>query len=351
MKKHNAIGRLRQCIVLVLGSCIAIVGASNAALAQATVAAIKQKGVVNCGTTPNLPGFSATDSTGKYKGIDVDVCRAVAAVILKDAEKVKYIPVASAERFTSLQTGVIDILSAASSWTYTRNTKLALEFTAVNFYTGSAFLVKKSLGVESAKKLDGATICDVQGSTNEHAVADFNKINNIKISLLVFDDLKQVLGALQAGRCDGYVNDVGTDAVLALQLKGSGEDYIILPEVISKNPQGPFTRQGDEQFYNIVKFSFYAMVTAEEFGLTSANVDQMRDTATDPRVRKFLGLENDLGPMLGLDKDCFYQIVKQVGNYGESYEKNLGTGSPLKLSRGLNALWTNGGLIYSPPFD
>jgi general L-amino acid transport system substrate-binding protein len=343
--------RLRICAGMILGLAIACLSAPNVALAQATVAAIKQKGAVNCGTTPNLPGFSATDSTGKNKGIDVDICRAVAAAILKDAEKVKYIPVASAERFTSLQTGVIDILSAASSWTYTRNTKLALEFTAVNFYTGSAFLVKKSLSVESAKKLNGATICDVQGSTNEHAVADFNKVNNIKINLLVFDDLKQVVAALQAGRCDGYVNDVGTDAILALQLKGSGEDYVILPEIISKNPQGPFTRQGDEQFYNIVKFSFYAMVTAEEMGLTSANVDKMRETATDPSIRKFLGLEGDLGPMLGLDKDCYYQIVKQVGNYGESFEKNLGMEAPLKLHRGLNALWTNGGLLYSPPFD
>jgi general L-amino acid transport system substrate-binding protein len=319
--------------------------------ADTTVSMIKQRGVVNCGITPSLAGFSATDPSGKYRGIDVDICRAVAAAVLKDAEKVKYVPVSSAERFTSLQSGVIDILSAASSWTYTRNTRLALEFVAVNFYTGSAFLVRKSLNVDSAKKLDSATICDTQGTTNEHAVADFNRINNIKINLLVFDDLKQVLGAMQSGRCDGYVNDVGTDAVLAIQLKESGEEYVILPELISKNPQGPFVRQGDEEFYSIVKFSFYATVTAEEFGLTSENVDKMRDTSTDPRVRKFLGLENDLGPMLGLDKDCYYQIVKQVGSYGESYEKYLGSGSPLKLVRGLNALWTNGGLMYSPPFD
>jgi general L-amino acid transport system substrate-binding protein len=337
--------------LLALVVLVSSLGTPSDARADSTVNTIKQRGVVNCGITPALSGFSATDPSGKYRGVDVDICRAVAAALLKDSEKVKYVPVSSAERFTSLQSGVIDILSAASSWTYTRNTRLALEFVAVNFYTGSAFLVRKSIGVDSAKKLDGATICDTQGTTNEHAVADFNRINNIKINLLVFDDLKQVLAAMQSGRCDGYVNDVGTDAVLAIQLKESGEEYVILPEIISKNPQGPFVRQGDEQFYNIVKFSFYATITAEEFGLTSANVDKMRDTSTDPRIRKFLGLENDLGPMLGLDKDCYYQIVKQVGNYGESYDKYLGVNSPLKLERGVNALWTKGGLMYSPPFD
>ena len=347
----NMMKRLSSTLVSSLCVLVLVCIASNAVHAQATVKAIKARGVLICAVTPDLPGFSATNSDGKYIGLDVDACRAAAAAILGDAEKVKYVTVSSAERFTTLQSGTIDILSAASSWTYTRNTKLALESTGVNFYTGSAFLVKKSLGVESAKKLDGATICDVQGTTNEYAVADFNTNNHIKINSLVFDDMKQVTAALQSGRCDGYVNDVASDAILALQLKQSGADFVILPELISKNPQGPFVRQGDEQFYNIVKFAFFAMVQAEEFGITSANVDQIRGATTDPRVRKFLGVEGDLGSMLGLSKDCYYNVVKQVGNYGESFERNVGMQSTLKLARGLNAQWTNGGLMYSPPFD
>jgi len=335
-------------------SCIALVCcmvASGVAKAETTANTIKARGVVNCGISPSLAGFSATDASGKYHGIDVDICRATAAALLGDSDKVKYVPVSSADRFTTLQSGAIDILSAASSWTYTRNTALALEFVAVNFYTGSAFLVRKSLGAASAKDMNGATICDTQGTTNEHAVADFNKLNGIKINLLVFDDLNQVLGAMQSGRCDGYVNDTGTDAVLALQLRQTGNEFVVLPEIISNNPQGPFVRQGDEQFYNIVKFSYLAMVNAEAFDITSQNVDDLRNTSNDPRVRKFLGVDQDLCGTLTLDKECFYRVVKQVGNYGESYERNLGAGSVLKLPRGINALWTKGGLIFSPPFD
>ncbi len=325
--------------------------AAPTAGAQTTANTIKQRGTVNCGISPSLAGFSATDASGHYRGIDVDICRATAAALLGDSEKVKYVPVSSADRFTTLQSGAIDILSAASSWTYTRNTALALEFVAVNFYTGSAFLVRKSLNVTSAKQLDGATVCDTQGTTNEHAVADFNKLNNIKINLLVFDDLKQVLAAMQSGRCDGYVNDTATDAVLALQLRQTGNEFVVLPEIISNNPQGPFVRQGDEQFYNLVKFSYLAMVNAEAFDITSSNVDELRAKSNDPRVRKFLGVDQDLCRNIGLDKECFYRVVKQVGNYGESYDRNVGSGSILKIPRGVNALWTKGGLIFSPPFD
>jgi|SRR5579871_2381275 len=341
--------RLGRYVVAVAIACLlGLPATTGVAKAEDTLAAVKSAGVVKCGL--NLyPGFESVDASGQYSGIDVDLCRAIAAAVFGDAGKVKYVVVTAKERFSALQSGVFDVLFGGSAWTFSRSTKLGLQTGGTNFYTGSAFLVRKSLNVTSAKQLNGATICNVQGTTHEGDVAIFNTVNKIKINLVNFDDDRPALNALEANRCDGFINDTGSLAGERLQLK-QPDDYIVLPEVISKDVEGPITRQGDEHWTNVVRWSLYAMINAEELGITSANVDQMRATSDNPAIRSFLGVEDNLGEFLGLDKSCFYNIVKQVGNYGESFERNLGMQSPFKVARGVNALWTHGGMQISPPF-
>ena len=321
-----------------------------AAVAHAgpTLDAVKKKGFVQCGVSTGLPGFSVADDTGTYTGIDVDMCRAVAAAIFGDAGKVKYSPLTAKERFTALQSGEIDILSRNTTWTYTRDTSLGLNFTGVNYYDGQGFLVNKNLGVKSALEMSGASFCIQAGTTTELNLADYFRSNKMQYTPITFDTSDQTIKAFEAGRCDALTSDQSQLYALRIKL-ADPKSAMVLPEVISKEPLGPVVRQGDDEWFNIVKWSLFAMVNAEELGVTSANVDEMKTTTTDPNVRRLLGLEGVKGDWMGLPDDWGYNIVKQVGNYGETFERNVGKGSPLGISRGLNALWSKGGLQYAPP--
>jgi general L-amino acid transport system substrate-binding protein len=313
-----------------------------------TLSETQKSGVLKCGIDGGLPGFSEVVSGGEYKGIDVDGCKAVAAAVLGDASKVKYVSLNAKERLAALQSGEIDILVRNTTWTQTRDTSLGLNFAGVNYYDGQGFMVKKSLGVKSAKELDGASVCLQTGTTTELNVADYFRANGMKYKLVAYDTNDQVVAGYDSGRCDILTSDASQLYGLRTKLKNPSEN-IVLPQIISKEPLGPVVRQGDDKWFNIVKWSFFAMVAAEEKGITSKNVDTMLKS-NDPETKRILGAEGQMGENLGLKKDWAYQIVKQVGNYGEVFERNIGTNTPLKIERGLNALWTNGGLQYSPPF-
>jgi len=321
-----------------------------AAVAHAgpTLDAVKKKGFVQCGVSTGLPGFSVADDTGTYTGIDVDMCRAVAAAIFGDAGKVKYSPLTAKERFTALQSGEIDMLPRNTTWTYTRDTSLGLNFTGVNYYDGQGFLVNKNLGVKSALEMSGASFCIQAGTTTELNLADYFRSNKMQYTPITFDTSDQTIKAFEAGRCDALTSDQSQLYALRIKL-ADPQSAMVLPEVISKEPLGPVVRQGDDEWFNIVKWSLFAMVNAEELGVTSANVDEMKATTTDPNVRRLLGIEGVKGSWMGLPDEWGYNIVKQVGNYGEAFERNVGKGSPLGISRGLNALWSKGGLQYAPP--
>ncbi len=316
-------------------------------LQAATLDDVKQRGVLKCGVNSGLPGFSNPDDKGVWKGLDVDLCRGIAAAVFNDADKVQYIPLNAKERLTALQSGEIDVLSRNTTWTSSRDTELGVNFTGINYYDGQGFLINKNLGVTSAKELDGAAICIQSGTTTELNVADYFRRNGIGYSAVVFDTSEQTVQGLEAGRCDVLTSDLSQ--LYALRIKLSKPDEAVaLPEVISKEPLGPSVRQGDDQWFNIVKWTHFAMVNAEELGLTKANVDSMKNSE-NPDIRRLLGLEADFGKGMGLDKEWAYRIIKLVGNYGEIFEANVGQGSPLKIDRGLNALWTEGGLQYAPP--
>lgn len=327
-----------------------LMGASLATGAEDTFEVIKQRGQLICGVDPGVPGFSMPDADGVYRGLDIDLCKAVATAILSDGDKIKYVPLSTSARFAALQSGEIDVLIRDSSWTFTRNTQMGLQYAGVNFFTGDGFLVKKSLGVTSATKLDGATVCAKQGTATEVNVQDFARKNSIKISVLNFEKQDEVLKAYMADRCDVYSDDTGSLAGLMTTFE-KPDEHMVLPEVMLGQYLGPVTRQGDEKFTNIVRWAHYAMVSAEEFGVTQANVDEMRNTSHNPEVRRMLGVEDDYGGMLGLDKDWAYRIIKLVGNYGESYDRNFGEGSPLKLPRALNKQWYDGGLMWAPRWN
>jgi general L-amino acid transport system substrate-binding protein len=331
-------------------STIAVLGVAFAvqtASAEGTLDAVKKKGFIQCGVSVGLPGFSNPDEKGNWKGIDVDVCRAVAAAVLGDASKVKYVPLNAKERFTALQSGEIDMLSRNTTWTLTRDASLGLNFAGTNYYDGQGFLVSKKLGVSSAKQLDGAAICIQAGTTTELNLADYFKQNNMKYQAVVFDTSDQTVKGFESGRCDVLTSD--QSQLYALRIKLSNpSNAIILPEIISKEPLGPVVRQGDDQWFNIVKWSLFATVNAEEMGITSHNVDKMLNSK-NPGITRLLGKDGTLGEKLGISNDWAYQIVKQVGNYGEMFERNVGTGSPLKIARGLNRLWSKGGIMYAPP--
>jgi general L-amino acid transport system substrate-binding protein len=307
-----------------------------------TMDAIRKRDQLICGIDTGIPGFAFQDSSGRWQGLDVAYCRAIAAALLGDPEKVKFVGTTSKVRFSVLQSGEIDVLIRDSTHTLTRNTDLGLETGAVNFFTGQAFMVKKSLGVNHVKELNGATICVLTGTTLELNIADYGRANNIKINTLLFERPEEAFAAAEAGRCDGYTDDGGSVAAGRSAMKVPG-DWIILPELISREFLGSYTRQGDERWTILVRWVHMAMLEAEVLGITKANVDEIKKTATNPEVRGFLGLENDYGKFLGVDNDWAYRIVKAVGNYGENYDAYFG---PLELPRSWNKLYKDGGLQY-----
>ncbi|MDN2658797.1 amino acid ABC transporter substrate-binding protein [Neptunomonas phycophila] len=331
----------------IITTAIISAGFAGTAMADGTFDAVKERGVVQCGVSTGLPGFSVADDKGVWTGLDVDVCRAVAAATLGDASKVKYIPLTAKERFTALQSGEIDILSRNTTWTQTRDTTLGLNFAGVNYYDGQGFMVSKNLGVSSAKELDGAAVCIQAGTTTELNLADYFRMLGMSYSPVVFDTSDQTVKGFESGRCDVLTSDQSQLYALRIKLENPS-DAMVLPEVISKEPLGPVVRQGDDTWFNIVKWSYNAMVNAEELGLTSANIDKMK-TSDNPNIGRFVGNDGPKGSGMDLPDDWAYQIVKQVGNYGESFDRNVGEGSALKISRGLNALWSEGGLQFAPP--
>ncbi|MBF0289111.1 MAG: amino acid ABC transporter substrate-binding protein [SAR324 cluster bacterium] len=322
------------------------VSASAGAFAG-TLEDVKGNGELKCGVSTGLPGFSAPDKDGTWKGLDVDVCRAVAAAVLGDAGKVKFVPLTAKERFTALQSGEIDVLSRNTTWTVTRDSSLGLNFAGVNYYDGQGFLVKKNLGVKSALELDGASVCIQAGTTTELNLADYFRGNKMQFKAITYDTSDQTVKGFEAGRCDVLTSDQSQLYALRIQLKDPNS-AAVLPEVISKEPLGPVVRQGDDVWFNIVKWSMFALVIAEEKGLTSKNVDSMKKSS-DPGIQRVLGTSGEVGKNLMLSSDWAYNIIKQVGNYGEAFERNVGMSSALKIARGLNQLWTKGGIQYAPP--
>jgi general L-amino acid transport system substrate-binding protein len=321
--------------------------ASQAAAQSSTLETVRARGQLQCGVNTGLAGFSAPDDRGTWKGLDVDMCRAVSAAIFKDADKIKFVPLTAKERFTALQSGEIDLLARNTTWTMSRDTASGLTFTGINYYDGQGFMVKKSLDVVSAKELSGASICVQTGTTTELNLADYFRSNKIEYDPVVFEKLPEVLAAYNAGRCDAFTTDVSQLYSIRLTL-GNASDHIVLPEIISKEPLGPVVRQGDPQWANIVRWALFAMINAEELGVTQGNVDELKNSK-NPAIRRLLGVEGEFGTGIGLDNDWAYQIVKLVGNYGESFDRNVGAGSPLGIARGQNALWNDGGLQYAPP--
>jgi general L-amino acid transport system substrate-binding protein len=323
--------------------------AAVTAMAQAgpTLDAVKQKGFVQCGVSQGLPGFSNPDDKGNWTGLDVDLCNAVAAAVFGDISKVKFTPLSAKERFTALQSGEVDLLSRNTTWTSTRDTALGLNFAGVNYYDGQGFMAKKELGISSALELGGAAVCTNTGTTTELNVADYFRANNMEYEVVAFEKADEVVAAYDAGRCDVYTTD--QSGLYAQRIKLQDPDaHIILPEVISKEPLGPVVRHGDDEWFDIVKWSLNCTINAEELGVTSENVDGMSDNS-NPEIKRLLGSEGDAGTNLGLSADWCKNIIKTVGNYGESFERNVGESTPLKISRGLNALWSKGGIMYAPP--
>ncbi len=315
-----------------------------------TLASVKNKDKVVCGANGGRPGFSGIDSKGQWQGIDVEVCRAVAAATLGDAKKAELVKVSSQTRFTALQTSEVDLLAANVTWTYSRDTNLGLDFVAPIFYDGQAFMVSKQLGVKSVSELDGATICIEPGSTSEKIVADIFRAKNMKYKPVVIEDRKELNNAFFSGRCDVHVQSTSGLSSGRATAASNPDDYIILPEVFGKDPMAPVVRQGDAQWRDIVNWTVYAMIAAEELGITSKNVDEMKKS-DNADVARLLGAKDELGKQLALNNDWAYQIIKQVGNYGEVFERTVGKASPLKLDRGLNRQWVDGGLLYAPPFN
>ena len=322
---------------------IALLGA-GAAYAQGTLDAVQKKGFVQCGVNVGLAGFSQPDSRGAWKGLDVDVCRAIAAAVFGDATKVRYTPTTAVQRFPALQSGEVDVLSRNTTWTVTRDTSLGFNFVGVNYYDGQGFMVPKKLNVKSAKQLNGATVCVQPGTTTELNLSDYFRANRMTFKPVVIEKLEEVLNAYYSGRCDVFTTDV-SGLVSTRGSRPNPSDHLILPEVISKEPLGPAVRHGDDRWFDIVKWSLYAMIEAEEMGLTSKNIDQA-GASKDPAVQRFIGATGDFGKMLGVDNKWAFNIIKQVGNYGESFEANL---KPLGFDRGINELWTKGGIMYAPP--
>ena len=313
-----------------------------------TLDAIKARGQLVCGVNPSLPGFSAADSQGNWSGLDVDVCKAIAATVLSDATKIKWTPLNASQRFAVLQSGEIDVLSRNTTWTLTRDASLGLHFTGVTYYDGQGFMVPKKSKITSATKLKGATVCVQSGTTTEKNLNDYSKSMKLNMKPVVFDTQEATNKAYFAGRCQAYTTDASGLASVRNKEATNPDDHVILPELISKEPLGPSVRRGDDEFFAIVKWVVFALIEAEEYGITQANVDQMK-TSQDPVVQRILGVSEDTGKLLGLDRDWAYRAIKAVGNYGEIFERNVGPKTALKLPRGANNLWNKGGFMYAPP--
>ena len=335
---------MKSLVVLLTGA--AFSAAAAFAANAGTLDQVKARGQLICGANPGLAGFGLPNDQGVYKGLDVDECRAIAAAIFNDPNKVKYIPINAKDRPTILASGEIDVLIRNTTWTLSRETG-GMFFTGINFYDGQGFMVQKKLGVDSALKLDGASVCVQQGTTTELNLADYFRAHNMKLEAVVFATDDEATKAYDSGRCDAYTTDAS--GLYSERLKMSNpDDNIVLPEIISKEPLGPSVRKDDIQWFEIVQWTHYALVTAEELDVTQANVDE-KLKSDNPAIRRLLGVEGDFGKGLGLTNDWAYRIIKAVGNYGEIFERNVGQGSPIKISRGLNALWNKGGLQYAPP--
>jgi len=325
---------------------LAVFAVAQSASAQ-TLKTVKDRGMLNCGGNGTLAGFGLPDAQGNWTGLDVDFCRAIAAAVLNDAKKVKFVPLSAKDRFTALQSGEVDVLARNTTWTSSRDTSLGLNFTGVNYYDGQGFVVRKALKVNSALELNGASVCVQQGTTTELNLADYFRSHNMQMKSVTFATANEAVKAYDAGRCDAYTTDASALYAERLRLANSN-DHIILPEIISKEPLGPVVRHGDDQWFDVVKWTLFAMLNAEELNINSKNVDEMLKSE-NPEVKRLLGTEGNFGEQLGLTKDWVVRIVKQVGNYGESFERNVGQGSPLKIDRGLNRLWNKGGVQYAPP--
>jgi general L-amino acid transport system substrate-binding protein len=322
-------------------------GFASQAVAAETLKTVKDRGMLSCGVSQGLPGFSNPDDKGNWTGLDVDVCRAVAAAIFNDPTKVKFVPLSAKDRFTALQSGEIDVLSRNTTWTLSRDTSLGANFTGVTYYDGQGFLVKKSLKVNSALELNSASVCVQTGTTTEQNLADYFKGNNMKYEVIAFANADEAVKAYESGRCDVFTTDVS--GLYAERLKlANPADHVVLPEVISKEPLGPMVRHGDDQWFDIVKWTLFAMISAEEFGVTQNNFDEMAKS-DKPDLKRAFGTDGNLGEQLGLTKDWFSRIIKAVGNYGEAFDRDVGPGSKLGIARGLNNLWNKGGIQYAPP--
>jgi general L-amino acid transport system substrate-binding protein len=332
-----------------LAAAAALIVASTPVLAGPTFDQVKAKGFVQCGVNLGLYGFSAPDDKGNWSGLDVDSCRAVAAAMFGDASKVKFTPLSAQQRLPALQSGEIDMLARNTTWTLTRDTANGLNFTVVNYYDGQGFMVPKKLGVKSARDLNGATICVLPGTTTEQNLSDFFRASKLSFKPVVIEKNEELNSAFFSGRCDAISSDASQLAAIRANESPKPEDFVILPDLISKEPLAPVVRQGDDQWMDLVRWSLNAMVAAEEKGVTSKNLDQMLVSA-DPEIKRLLGVTPGNGKALGVDETWALNIVKQVGNYGESFERNVGKGSKLKIERGLNALYTQGGLMYAQPF-
>lgn len=335
---------MRPILTLLAASALGVLAALPAS--AGTLDQIKARGQLICGSNPGLAGFALADDQGLYKGLDVDECRAIAAAIFNDPMKVKFIPLNAKDRPTVLASGEIDVLIRNTTWTLSRQTG-GMFFTGINFYDGQGFMVRKSLGIDSALKLDGASVCVQQGTTTELNLADFFRAHGLKLEAVVFATDEESTKAYDSGRCDAYTTDAS--GLYSERLKMSKpDDHIVLPEIISKEPLGPSVRKDDVAWFQIVQWTHYALLAAEEYGVTQANVDEMLKSP-NPNIRRLLGVEGDYGQGLGLTNDWAYRMIKAVGNYGEIFERNVGMGSPIKIKRGLNALWDKGGLQYAPP--
>ncbi len=313
----------------------------------ATLDTVKQRGALNCGANGQLPGFGLPDAQGNWTGLDVDFCRAIAAAVFNDATKVKFTALTATNRFVALQTGDIDVLARNTTWTLSRDTQFGLNATGINYYDGQGFIIRKTLKVNSALELNDAAICVQQGTTTELNLADYFRANRMRLKTVTFASLDEAVKAYETSRCDAFTTDASGLYSVRLKL-AKADDHVVLPEIISKEPLGPFVRQGDVQWFDIVKWVHFAMLNAEELNVTKANVDEQLKS-DNPEIKRLLGVENNFGEQLGLTKDWVYRIVKLVGNYGEVFERNVGQGSPLKIARGLNALWSKGGVQYAPP--
>jgi general L-amino acid transport system substrate-binding protein len=333
-----------KCLVAALAallSCLAPVASAQ------TLKTVQERGTLICGVSQGVPGFSNPDDRGNWTGLDVDFCRALAAAIFNDAKKVKFTGLSAKDRFTALQSGEIDVLSRNSTWTSSRDTSLGFNFGAVNYFDGQGFMVRKSLKVNSALELNGASVCVQTGTTNELNLADYFRANRMKYEVIAFATADETIKAYDAGRCDSFSTDVSTLTAERLKLTNPN-DHVILPEVISKEPLAAVVRHGDDQWFDIVKWTHFAMVNAEEMAISSKNIDDALKSDR-PDIRRLVGTEGNYGEQLGLTKDWVVRIVRQVGNYGEVFDRNVGTGSRLGIARGLNNLWTKGGLQYAPP--